>query len=130
MVPSDRAADSGDGEPLEAAELVLDPGRAPAAGRVAGVEAFGDDALQAEVGDFGDERVRPLESQARGRAPGRPVELELLEQRSALPVGKASGRAAVEMEDVKGLEQSRRRVGTGAGEASAEPREVWAAVRT
>ena len=102
------SADSRHHEPLVSAELVLDPGGASPARRVARVEPLGDDALQTELGDFRDERLRPLADDARGRAPGLAVESQLVEEGAALPVGQSPGRAAVEMEDVEDLEQSRR----------------------
>ena len=113
------SADSGHHEPLVSAELVLDPRGASPARRVARVEALGDDALQTEVGDVRDERLRLVADDARRGAPGRSVKRELVEQGPALAVGQSPGRAAVEMEDVEDLEQRRRGIGAGAGQTAA-----------
>lgn len=53
---------------------------------------------------------------------------DLVEKSAALSVGKSAGRAAVEMDDVKDLEQRRSGTRPGASQTAAQAREVGAAV--
>jgi hypothetical protein len=101
------SADPGDGEPLLTAELSLDPRRAPAPGEVGRTEALGDDALEPEFLDPGDEVLAAFDHHTLGRSPGGAVEGEFLEQRSPLRVWEDASRVAVEVKEIERLEHRR-----------------------
>ena len=122
-------ADADHGEPLLAAELVLDPRRASGGlGRYRESRRLATTPSRPSSATTGDEILGAVEHEAGGRSPGGTVERQLLEQRAALRVGEGAGRAAVEVEDVEDLEHRRMAARGRAGESAAKPREVRAAV--
>jgi hypothetical protein len=78
-----------------------------ASGEVGRTEALGDDALEPEFLDPGDEVLVPFDHQACRRSPGGAVEGEFVEQGSALQVPEDAGRVAVEMKEIERLEHRR-----------------------
>ena len=99
-----RPPNAGHCEPLLAAELELDPSRRPATRQVSRVTALGDNPLESELGDAGDECLGALRDKACRCAPRRPVEGQLLEQGSALGVRESPDRAPIEVQHVEDLE--------------------------
>src|SRR5207237_1293609 len=76
--------------------LHLGPGAAPATGLVDGVEALGDDPLEALLG-AGLEESAAVAAVPAGGPPRRAVQLQLLEARAPLLVREPHQRAAVEI---------------------------------
>jgi hypothetical protein len=123
------STDAGDHKPLLAAELPLDPSGASAPGEVARTEALGDDALEPELLDAGEEILVAFDDQARRRPPGGAVEGEFLELRSPLRVREDAPRAAVEVEEIERLEHRRTPSCRRTGETVVQPGEVRSAIR-